>query len=301
MKKKMVTMLMLGAMAVMTACGSSDKNVDTAAADEVSDDIDLDDLDENVTIMTSTDGEGNTTTTIIRNDDLDKKDDGIIGVDDVKFDERDLAVEGGSTYETKTYYGYETKYWSHLFDANSTYELSPETSCSHVFGHVLRHDSLDLDRTYDNYYDDENDIQYRNYSDEGKLIKRKMNDTYYNQGKHLTESYKEIFELPWTLESETDDEYIFTLSEDADFSDLFDKYEIINDKGDPMMNFKASYVYGKDGSKLHSINLEFNFDKEDEYGNPYTPSFKFSLTASKFGNTIVEIPEDVINNAVEEE
>ena len=80
MKKKMVTMLMIGTMAVMTACGTASKN------DTVSD---------TATVKT----DGNVKEDKSENDT--KKDDAeAVSVDDVKFDLRDLLVDGGSTYTT---------------------------------------------------------------------------------------------------------------------------------------------------------------------------------------------------------
>ena len=81
MKKKMVTMLMIGTMAVMTACGTASKN------DTVSD-------------TTTVETDGNVKEDKSESDA--KKDDAeAVSVDDVYFNGRDTIVKGGSTYNIK--------------------------------------------------------------------------------------------------------------------------------------------------------------------------------------------------------
>ena len=88
MKKKMVTMLMIGTMAVMTACGTASKN------DTVSD-------------TTTVETGGNVKEDKSENDT--KKDDTeTVSVDDVKFNDIDVCVNGGSTYNIVEKYTSET-------------------------------------------------------------------------------------------------------------------------------------------------------------------------------------------------
>ncbi len=296
MKKKMVTMLLIGVMAVMTACGSGDKN---SAA--VSDDINLDDVDENVTIMTSTDGEGNTTTTIIRDDDQSAEDDGVVSVDDVKFNVSDLTSNEGSTYEIKQQCSFEKQYSSREHEMCMVYKMSKDnlTHISYEFQNYVN-DELDKKGSKDFYYDLNNRIKYVCNKNENlitKSVDEELNDGYMR----LSNQLKDIFDLPWKLKTETDNELIFSLSEEDDFKTLIENQNLYPKEKAPISNLTASYIYGKNGTKLQSIDLSFDIDATEIENDGSFQHFEFSLTESNVGNTTVEIPEDIINNAVEEE
>lgn len=279
MKKKMVTMLLIGVMAVITACGTASKN------DTVSD-------------TTTVETDGNVKKDKSENDT--KKDDAeVVSVDDVKFDLRDLLVDGGSTYTTDLSYIFKTPVTSVNNNEHNKYEFNEDLPV-HIINETKNYynDSIDFENSFDIYYDTENNIKYIKNLDTDQITKKE--ETHISGSMYLYSHFREIFDLPWTLENETDDELIFTIPKDTDLSSLFEKYEISNNQNDPIINLTASYIYSKNGSKLQSISLNFDIDKIDSYGNAYTPHFQFSLIASNLGDTMVEIPEDIINNAVEE-
>ena len=279
MKKKMITMLMIGTMAVMTACGTASKN------DTVSD-------------TTTVETDGNVKEDKSENDT--KKDDAeAVNVDDVKFDSRDIMVSGG-TYKVKQIFDSQSISSTHHKEWEKNYVYNTEEGLLHTWGYTSHSINDDTETiTYDKYQDNNNNIVY-NYSSDTNLWTKTHKDHLGFVSDPVVANWQEIFNLPWTLSSETPDEFIFTLSEDTDFTQLLDIQEIDYGEDPDVSNLKASYVYSKNGTKLQSINIEFYMDKSDSYGNPYTPSYSFSLTSSDLGNTTVEIPEDIINNAVEE-
>lgn len=280
MKKKMVTMLMIGTMAVMTACGTASKN------DTVSD-------------TTTVETDGNVKEDKSENDT--KKDDAeVVSVDDVKFDSRDLIINGGGTYKVKQIYDSQNISSTIHNEWEKNYVSNIDEGLLHTWGYTSLSRNNDTETiTYDKYQDNNNNIVY-DYSSETNLVTKTHKDNLAFVCEPVASNWQEIFNLPWTLSSETTDEFIFTLSEDTDFTELLDKEEIEYGYDPNISNLTASYVYSKNGTKLQSINIEFYLNKIDNEGNPYTPYYSFSLTSSNLGNTTVEIPEDIINNAVEE-
>ena len=297
MKKKMVTMLMIGIMAVMTACGSADKN-----STSTSDDVNLDDVDENVTIMTSTDGEGNTTTTIIKDDDQSNEDDGVVSVDGKVLDESNKIVTSneGSTYEVKKQCSFEDPYFSRKNETYMIYEMDKEdlTHISYEFQNYINNE-LEQKVAKDFYYDANNKIKYT-YNIDENLITKSIDEELNDGTMRLANQWKDIFSLPWKLENETENELIFTLSKDDDFKTLIEGQDLHFEEHDSISNLKASYIYNKNGTRLQSINLSFDIDASEIENDGSFQHFEFSLLASNIGNTTVKIPEDIINNAVEE-
>lgn len=280
MKKKMVTMLMIGTMAVMTACGTASKN------DTVSD-------------TTTVETDGNVKEDKSENDT--KKDDAeVVSVDDVKFNQFDMYVKGGGTYITKQHYDESNVSGSITQDGENIYMFDFDKPYFYMKSHGIKYinENVEYDNTSDKYYDTKNDIVYIDSDKTDQIIKKEIKDI--KGAECLAESYHYIFELPWTLESETDNEYIFTLPENTDFTKILDTRDIAYDDTTTFSNISASYVYNKNGTKLQSIVIKFDLEQIDDEGNPYTPHYSFSLTSSDLGNTTVEIPEDIINNAVEE-
>lgn len=280
MKKKMVTMLMIGTMAVMTACGTASKN---------------DTLSDTTTVET----DGNVKEDKSENDT--KKDDAeAVSVDDVKFDSRDLIINGGGTYKVKQIYDSQNISSTIHNEWEKNYVSNIDEGLLHTWGYTSLSRNNDTETiTYDKYQDNNNNMVY-DYSSETNLVTKTHKDNLAFVCEAVASNWQEIFNLPWTLSSETTDEFIFTLSEDTDFTELLDKEEIEYGYDPNISNLTASYVYSKNGTKLQSINIEFYLNKIDNEGNPYTPYYSFSLTSSNLGNTTVEIPEEIINNAVEE-
>lgn len=280
MKKKMITMLMIGVMAVMTACGTASKN------DTVSD-------------TTTVETDGNVKEDKSENDT--KKDDAeVVSVDDVKFNVSDLTSNEGSTYEVKKQCSFEDPYFSRKNKTYMIYEMNKEdlTHISYEFENYVN-DELDKKGSKDFYYDLNNRIKYTYNKNENlitKSVDEELNDGYMR----LSNQLKDIFSLPWKLENETENELFFTLSKDDDFKTLIEEQGLHFEEHDSISNLKASYIYNKDGTKLQSINLSFDIDASEIENDGSFQHFEFSLTASNVGNTIVEIPEDIINNAVEE-
>ena len=280
MKKKMVTMLMIGTMAVMTACGTASKN---------------DTLSDTTTVET----DGNVKEDKSENDT--KKDDAeAVSVDDVKFNQFDMYVQDGGTYILNQHYDESNVSGSITKDGENIYKINIDEPYFYMKSHgaEYKNGNTEYDNTSDRYYDTKNSVVYIDSSKTDQVIKKEMECI--NGAEYIAESHSYIFDLPWTLETETEDELIFTLSEDTDFTELLDKEEIEYGYDPDISNLTASYVYSKNGTKLQSINIEFYLNKIDNEGNPYTPYYSFSLTSSNLGNTTVEIPEEIINNAVEE-
>ena len=278
MKKKMVTMLMIGIMTVMTACGSSNKN------DTVPDN-------------TVTETDGNVKEDNTKNDSKQDKTE-VVSVDDVKFDCIDVCVNGGCTYNIIEEYTSQTSSSTIESYENNTYKYNGNSPI-HVIStnKKLRNNTIEEEEIYDRYYDNLNDIIYNNSNG----IISKENLDYHISGEELiTVGFEEVFMLPWTLEKETNENYIFTLNNDTDFSNLYDKFNMIYENA-TIDNLNASYIYSKDGTRLQTINLSFNLNKIYDDGKEAKQTYSFSLTSSDLGNTTVEIPEDIINNAVEAE
>lgn len=277
MKKKMVTMLMIGVMAVMTACGSSNKN------DTVSD-------------TTTVETDGNVKEDKSENDT--KKDDAeAVSVDDVKFNDIDVCVNGGSTYNIVEKYTSETSSSTIESYENNTYEYNGNSPIHVVSTNKkIRNNVIEEEEIYDRYYDNLNDIIYNSSND---IISKKNLDYHISGEELITVGFEEVFKLPWTFETETNDNYIFTLDNNTDFSNLYYKFDMIYEDT-TIDNLNASYIYSKDGTKLQTINLSFDINKNYANGTEAKQTYSFSLTSSNLGNTTVEIPEDIINNAVEE-
>ena len=141
MKKKMVTMLMIGTMAVMTACGTASKN------DTVSD-------------TTTVETDGNVKEDKSESDA--KKDDAeAVSVDDVYFNGRDTIVKGGSTYNIKEEISCISDSSSIKEIKNMTFEI-PEGLVFHIKGDYqeYRNDNLEENNTFDNYYNREDNSIY---------------------------------------------------------------------------------------------------------------------------------------------
>ena len=242
MKKKMVTMLMIGIMSAMTACGTASKN------DTVSD-------------TTTIETDGNVKENKSENDT--KKDDAeAVSVDDVYFDGRDAIVDGGSTYNIKEEISCISDSSSIKEIKNMTFEI-PEGLVFHIKGDYqeYRNDNLEENNTFDNYYNREDNSIYEFDSTMTSPIK--YIDEHQSMGSGYLESiWSKIFNLSWTL--------------------------------------KSAYIYDKNKMALSSIELSFDINHTDSYGTNFLNHYKFELESSNIGNTTVEIPEDIINNAVEE-
>lgn len=277
MKKKMVTMLMIGTMAIMTACGTASKN------DTVSD-------------TTTVETDGNVKEDKSENDT--KKDDAeVVSVDDVKFNDIDVCVNGGSTYNIVEKYTSETSSSTIESYENNTYEYNGNSPIHVVSTNKkIRNNVIEEEEIYDRYYDNLNDIIYNSSND---IISKKNLDYHISGEELITVGFEEVFKLPWTFETETNDNYIFTLDNNTDFSNLYYKFDMIYEDT-TIDNLNASYIYSKDGTKLQTINLSFDINKNYANGTEAKQTYSFSLTSSNLGNTTVEIPEDIINNAVEE-
>ena len=276
MKKKMVTMLLIGVMAVMTACGTASKN------NTVSDTTTVE-TDENV----KEDKSENDT----------KKDDAeVVSVDDVKFNDIDVCVNGGSTYNIVEKYTSETSSSTIESYENNTYEYNGNSPIHVVSTNKKIRNNVIEEEIYDRYYDNLNDIIYNSSND---IISKKNLDYHISGEELITVGFEEVFKLPWTFETETNDNYIFTLDNNTDFSNLYYKFDMIYEDT-TIDNLNASYIYSKDGTKLQTINLSFDINKNYANGTEAKQTYSFSLTSSNLGNTLVEIPEDIINNAVEE-
>lgn len=280
MKKKMVTMLMIGTMAVMTACGTASKN------DTVSD-------------TTTVETDGNVKEDKSENDT--KKDDAeVVSVDDVYFNGRDTIVKGGSTYNIKEEISCISDSSSIKEIKNMTFEI-PEGLVFHIKGDYqeYRNDNLEENNTFDNYYNREDNSIYEFDSTMTSPIK--YIDEHQSMGSGYLESiWSKIFNLSWTLKSETNNEFIFGLENNDDFSNITDQSIMAVNENDEISNLVSSYIYDKNKMALSSIELSFDINHTDSYGTNFLNHYKFKLESSNIGNTTVEIPEDIINNAVEE-
>ena len=203
MKKKMVTMLMIGTMAVMTACGTASKN------DTVSD-------------TTTVETDGNVKEDKSESDA--KKDDAeAVSVDDVYFNGRDTIVKGGSTYSIKEEISCISDSSSIKEIKNMTFEI-PEGLVFHIKGDYqeYRNDNLEENNTFDNYYNREDNSIYEFDSTMTSPIK--YIDEHQSMGSGYLESiWSKIFNLSWTLKSETNNEFIFGLENNDDFSNITDQ------------------------------------------------------------------------------
>ncbi len=277
----MVTMLMLGIMTVITACGSSNKN------DVVSSNTETD-ADSNIDTSKKTTKHDKTE---------------VVSVDDVHFDSRDLAMYGGSTYDIKEERSCTTPSASFKTFSNMTYEIAElDNHLTHMIESNQKYmrDETVIDSSYDAYYNDEDNIMY--ILDSTTTTPQKYTPTNRQFGSdYLAKSWEKIFDLPWTLKSETDDEFIFGLENDTDFSDITELNVMIVDEDDEVSNLVASYTFDKNNSILTSIELSFDIDHVDRAGEKSLNHYSFELTSRNLGNTKVEIPEDIINNAVEKE
>lgn len=273
-------MLMIGIMSAMTACGTASKN------DTVSD-------------TTTIETDGNVKENKSENDT--KKDDAeAVSVDDVYFDGRDAIVDGGSTYNIKEEISCISDSSSIKEIKNMTFEI-PEGLVFHIKGDYqeYRNDNLEENNTFDNYYNREDNSIYEFDSTMTSPIK--YIDEHQSMGSGYLESiWSKIFNLSWTLKSETNNEFIFGLENNDDFSNITDQSIMAVNENDEISNLVSSYIYDKNKMALSSIELYFDINHTDSYGTNFLNHYKFELESSNIGNTTVEIPEDIINNAVEE-
>ena len=293
MKKKMVTMLMLGVMAVMTACGNGEKadtTKETADSEVQEESGDEEDLEE---------------------DTEDEKDENMIpeSPDDVKID-YSAIYKGGETFTVNEIATYQDRTDSLV----STYENDAKKKLYHYSeryegGTKISGANRDIyfnDNTGESWWVNQDTGEIRKYSPAPEVDLSTCHSI-----QRVWEDFFEHFNLPWEYASETEDTYVFEVKEEnaekikavrhdaaslLHFTDawLVDTFSV--------KDFTASCTYSKKGLGILEMKIDVDYEAPELlYGTNEIAHYSFCLTGSNYGSTSVEIPEDIINNVVEEE
>ena len=240
-------------------------------------------------------------------------------VDDVKFDDLDLKYSpDGATYNENLYYSEcfegdepHVKDWSSLVEIGSseTYPVPEEIkNKDHMDGfqerasyHSFRREKETFgdyvydDVTWEVYYDAESSEGYKMCSEWDKPLKSIWSGS-------IRLDYS-IFDLPWTLSSETKDEFVFELQEEPDLKEFLDEeiYDFDDDITFQIEDWSASYVYDRHGKGLTSAEIHASGTILYESGTTSDFSCDYTLQASDMGSTEVVIPDEILELPLIEE
>ena len=291
MKKRVLAMLMIAVMGTMTACGSGDKTSDAKETAENEMQQEVDDEEE------------------LEEDTEDEKEENMIpeSPDDVKID-YSAIYKGGETFnvvETATC-GDNEESMVKLYENDTKKKLY---HYSQKYDGTARVIGLNVER-----YADENtgEVWNANY-DTGEITKSypapEIDISTYKTIQMIWEHLFDQFCLPWEYASETEDAYVFEVKKENikeiddlrhNAGSLLDWTKAWNTDRFTVTDFTASCTYSKKGLGLLEMKIEADYAEQEFFGSGEA-HYSLSLTGSNYGSTSVEIPEDILNNAVEKE
>ncbi len=292
MKKRVLAMLMIAGMGMMTACGSGDKTSDAKETAENEMQQEVDDAEE------------------LEEDTEDEKEENMIpeSPDDVKID-YSAIYKGGETFTVNEVATYEDRNESLV----SIYENDAKKKLYH-YSKRYEGDTKIAGVNRDIYFNDNTGESWWVTQDTGEIRKSspspEVDLSTCHSIQRVWEDFFEYFNLPWEYASETEDGYVFEVKEEN-----AEKLEAIKHDAASLLyftdawsvdlfsvkDFTASCTYSKKGLGLLEMKIEIDYEAPELYETKETAHYSFSLTGSNYESTSVEIPEDVINNAVEKE